>query len=132
LFDQGISTDAGRSLIDLFDSSTTQLEMLLSTALSIVFLVLGVNGQRLPQTVFNSSNLGDEAHIITPEFSKYVEEIINITNVPGLSLAVVRKDGNPELAAWGGRTEDGAATTSKVCSVLVGMCDLINPSLIFV
>jgi hypothetical protein len=90
--------------------------MLLSTAFSIGFLVLGVIGQLLPQAVFNnvlnSSNLGD---VITPEFSRYVEGLLNATNVPGLSLVVVRKDGNPEFAAWGKRTEDGAATTSNVC-----------------
>jgi hypothetical protein len=86
--------------------------MLLSTAFAIGFLVLGVSGQLLPQAVFNSSNLGG---VITPEFSRYVEGILNATNVPGLSLAIVRKDGNPEVAAWGKRTEDGAATTSNVC-----------------
>jgi hypothetical protein len=97
--------------------------MLLSSALSIGFLVLGVSGQLLPQTVLNGSNLGDEAHIITPEFSRYVEGILNATNAPGLSLAVVRKDGNTEFAAWGKRTEDGAATTSNVCLLQVKMCD---------
>jgi hypothetical protein len=99
--------------------------MLLSTALSICFLVFGVSGRLLPQTVFNSSKLGDEGHIITPEFSRYVEGILNATNVPGLSLAVVRKDGNPEFAAWGKRTEDGVATTSNVC-LFSWKCDLIT------
>jgi len=94
--------------------------MLISTALSISSLVLGVNGQLLTQAVFDSSSfkLNDGGHVITPEFSKFVEGILNATNIPGLSLAIVRKDGDPEFAAWGRRTEDGAATTSNVRPLL--------------
>ncbi|KZP12157.1 beta-lactamase/transpeptidase-like protein [Athelia psychrophila] len=47
----------------------------------------------------------------TPEISKYIEEALDTYQVPGLSAAVIRKDGTVEVGAWGKSTEDGNRTT---------------------
>jgi hypothetical protein len=88
--------------------------MLLSIVLSICSLF--VNGQLSPQAVFNSP-IGiqcNEGKIITPEFSEFVQQVINTSNIHGLSLAVVRKEGDPEFGAWGNRTEELDKMTSSV------------------
>jgi hypothetical protein len=85
----------------------------LPIALSVCSLPL-VNGQQSSQAVFSSPNINGSPKVITPEFSEFVEQIVNTANIHGLSLAVVRKNGDAEFGAWGNRTEEGDAMTSSV------------------
>ena len=91
--------------------------MLLSIALSITSLFLAVNGWQLfPQTLFSSPHLRtSEERVITPEFSDFVEGLLDTAKIRGLSLAIVRKHGDPEFGAWGTSSEEGDLTTSNVC-----------------
>ncbi|KAI0303516.1 beta-lactamase/transpeptidase-like protein [Multifurca ochricompacta] len=50
--------------------------------------------------------------ILTPELTKTVQEIVDAHQIPGLALAVVHKEGPPELGAWGNRSEDGTRMTT--------------------
>src|ERR1700722_11706661 len=52
--------------------------------------------------------------VITPEVSAQIGGILKKYNVPGMSLAFLRKDGAPEVGAWGVRTEDGDKMTPDV------------------
>lgn len=89
--------------------------MLLSVVLSLSSLFLAVDGQLSSQAVFSSPWNGEE-HVITPRFSEFVEGLLNASNIHGLSLAIIRKDGEPEFGAWGSRTEEGDPTTPNVCT----------------
>jgi hypothetical protein len=89
--------------------------MLLSVVLSLSSLFLAVDGPLSSQDVFSSRWDGEE-RVITPKFSEFVEGLINTSNIPGLSLAIIRKDDDPEFGAWGSRTEEGDPTTPNVCT----------------
>lgn len=72
-------------------------------------------GQHLPQILFQATSQDTKApKIITPELSNYVEQTLKTYDVPGMSLAVVRKDGTVELGAWGHKTENGDPATPDV------------------
>lgn len=47
-------------------------------------------------------------------FSKHVEHLIQLWNVTGLSLVVVKPEGDTEFGNWGIKTEDGEPVTSDV------------------
>lgn len=51
---------------------------------------------------------------ITPEFSKYVENLMKEGGVPGLALGVVHANGESEYGAWGIRSEEGEGMTTDV------------------
>lgn len=53
--------------------------------------------------------------VLTPELTATVQEIVDRHQVPGLALAVVRKNGHSEFGTWGKRSEDGARMTEDVC-----------------
>ncbi|KAI0271640.1 beta-lactamase/transpeptidase-like protein [Gloeopeniophorella convolvens] len=55
---------------------------------------------------------GAATPILTPDFSEFVQRLIENGKIPGLTVAVVRKDGPTELGAWGIKSEEGAAMTS--------------------
>lgn len=54
---------------------------------------------------------------ITPEFDTFIEQILEKSQINGLSLSIVRKDGVTEYGAWGNRTEDGISMTPTVSGV---------------
>ena len=58
--------------------------------------------------------------MITPEFSEYLTKAIEENNIPGLTLGIVRPDGEVEQGAWGIRSEDeeGGEMTVDVSSSL--------------
>ncbi|RDX40970.1 beta-lactamase/transpeptidase-like protein [Lentinus brumalis] len=61
---------------------------------------------------------------ITPEISAYVADLLKDRYVPGLSVGVVRVDGDSvvtEFGAWGNMTEDGNATTPETL-FSIGSC----------
>ena len=52
------------------------------------------------------SGYKSQGKVITPEFSKYLTKAIKENNIPGLTLGIVRPDGEVEQGAWGIRSED--------------------------
>ncbi|KAI0713045.1 beta-lactamase/transpeptidase-like protein [Cerioporus squamosus] len=61
---------------------------------------------------------------ITPEISAYAEGLLKETHVPGLTVGVVRVDGDSivtEFGAWGNMTEDGNATKPETL-FSIGSC----------
>ena len=55
--------------------------------------------------------------VITPDIKAFTDNLMRLTNVQGLSLAVVRLENNtaiPEFGTWGNRTEDGDAVQADV------------------
>ncbi|KAJ7292878.1 beta-lactamase/transpeptidase-like protein [Mycena rebaudengoi] len=55
--------------------------------------------------------------IITDEFSSYIRNAMQAYNVSGLSLGVLRPDGQVEYGSWGNRTEEGDPVTPAVRSI---------------
>lgn len=72
----------------------------------------------LRQSIFSStiSGSGGEGPIISPKFSDFVEGLLEKSNIKGLTLSVIRKNGETEYGAWGNRTEEGDATRPSVSS----------------
>lgn len=88
--------------------------MKLLAASALLSILISVQGQLFAQTVFKSDSLNLDGKIITPEFSSFVEGLLNASQIHGLSLVIVNKDGKPELGNWGARSEEGDGMTSKV------------------
>jgi hypothetical protein len=53
--------------------------------------------------------------VLTPDLTDTVQEILDRHQVPGMALAVVRRNGHSEFGTWGKRSEDGARVTEEVC-----------------
>ncbi|KAI6135848.1 beta-lactamase/transpeptidase-like protein [Pisolithus thermaeus] len=72
----------------------------------------------VPESLWSSSlqeDHGEGSHggkYITPEVATFIKDTMNASNITGLSVAVVPKSGEPELKAWGYRSEDGEKMTS--------------------
>ncbi|KAJ7292861.1 beta-lactamase/transpeptidase-like protein [Mycena rebaudengoi] len=49
--------------------------------------------------------------VITDEFSSYIRNAMQAYNISGLSLGVLRPDGQVEYGSWGNRTEEGDPVT---------------------
>ncbi len=62
------------------------------------------------------ANTGNQA--ITPELSSYLQGLLDVSDVPGLSVGVVRLSGKGEVeteyGSWGNMTEDGDKVTHEV------------------
>ncbi|KAJ7292859.1 beta-lactamase/transpeptidase-like protein [Mycena rebaudengoi] len=80
--------------------------MILLTALS-VFLAAARASET--QTPLDTGLHGGK--IITDEFSSYIRNAMQAYNVSGLSLGVLRPDGQVEYGSWGNRTEEGDPVT---------------------
>jgi hypothetical protein len=57
---------------------------------------------------------GTPGAILTPDFVETVQQIVDADEIPGLTLAVVYKNGSSELGAWGIKSEDGTKMTTDV------------------
>jgi len=57
--------------------------------------------------------------VLTPDFVQAVQQTVDADGIPGLTLAVVNKNGPPELGAWGIKSEDGTNMTTDVRSVCI-------------
>ncbi|KAI6121290.1 beta-lactamase/transpeptidase-like protein [Pisolithus sp. B1] len=72
----------------------------------------------VPESLWSGSlqdDHGEGSHggkYITPEIATFIKGTMNASNITGLSVAVVPKSGEPELKAWGYRSEDGGKMTS--------------------
>jgi hypothetical protein len=84
--------------------------MLLCLAL-LYSVVLTASSHTIPSVIPRAVNDGK---IITPEFSDFVQNVMQRLDVPGLSLAISRHGGTPEVGAWGHKTEDGDPVTPDV------------------
>lgn len=62
----------------------------------------------------NDGVIQDTPKAITPEFSKYVENLMKEGGVPGLALGVVHATGETEYGAWGVRSEEGEMMSTDV------------------
>ena len=58
---------------------------------------------------------GTSATILTPDFVKSVQEIVDSEGIPGLTVAIVNKTGPAEFGAWGIKSENGTKMTTDVC-----------------
>lgn len=56
-----------------------------------------------------------QATVFTAEFTEVIQDIVHAYQIPGLSLAIVHKDGPPEVGTWGVKSEDGTSMTADVC-----------------
>lgn len=78
------------------------------------------SGQYTNQILLETS-YGGIRQVLTPEFSDYIDRVLNQNSVPGISLGVVRKDGTFELGAWGSKTDDGEPVTPDVRCFLLAI-----------
>lgn len=73
-------------------------------------IILGI-----PEGLFSGYNRhhaqGDH---ITSELSAYIREVMDTSNITGMVVGIVPKEGVPELKAWGHRSENGDEMTSDV------------------
>lgn len=53
--------------------------------------------------------------VLTSDIREIVQDIVDTNQIPGLSLAIVRKNGQSEFGTWGKRSEDGSRVTEDVC-----------------
>ena len=53
--------------------------------------------------------------VLAPNITDIIQKIVDTHQIPGLALAVVRKNGHSEFGTWGNRSEDGATVTEDVC-----------------
>ncbi|KAH9048273.1 beta-lactamase/transpeptidase-like protein [Lactarius hengduanensis] len=49
--------------------------------------------------------------VLTPDLTDIIQGIIDTHQIPGLALAIVRKNGHSEFGTWGKRSEDGSRVT---------------------
>ncbi|KAL5511226.1 hypothetical protein ACEPAH_4441 [Sanghuangporus vaninii] len=67
---------------------------------------LSVEGE---QITFTSKT----SNVLNAKFSGYVGHLMDLWNVKGISMAIVKPDGNVEFGAWGNKTEDGEPMTPE-------------------
>lgn len=72
-----------------------------------IALFAHVTAKQLPFNTFEP--------VLTPGLTDIIQGIVDKHQVPGLALAVVRKNGYSEFGTWGKRSEDGARVTEDVC-----------------
>ncbi|EGO02765.1 hypothetical protein SERLA73DRAFT_176127 [Serpula lacrymans var. lacrymans S7.3] len=83
---------------------------LLTTPLALFKL----NPYSYQQISFNRGSYeGHQRPVISPDLEAYIQQTLTKSNVPGLSLAIVPKDGEPEFRSWGNMTDDGEKTTPE-------------------
>ncbi|KAI9446783.1 beta-lactamase/transpeptidase-like protein [Lactarius indigo] len=49
--------------------------------------------------------------VLTPGLTDIIQEIVDTHQIPGLALAIVRKNGYSEFGSWGKKSEDGSRVT---------------------
>jgi len=72
------------------------------------------------QQIRVTARSGTPASILTPDFVDAVQQVVDSKKIPGLTLAVVYKNGSSELGAWGIKSEDGIKMTTDVRNILGG------------
>ncbi|KAH9055950.1 beta-lactamase/transpeptidase-like protein [Lactarius vividus] len=49
--------------------------------------------------------------VLTPDLTDIIQDIVDTHQIPGLALAIVRKNGHSEFGTWGKKSEDGSRVT---------------------
>ncbi|KAH8102687.1 beta-lactamase/transpeptidase-like protein [Cristinia sonorae] len=62
--------------------------------------------------------MGLPKKLITPELTYFIERLIADEQIPGLSLGLVRSDGQVEYGAWGQKDEDGTSISASTSFIL--------------
>lgn len=68
-----------------------------------------MEGQTFLQHIFEP-----QGKVITPDFSKFIMGFIDEKRIPGLTLGIIRSDGEVEQGAWGVKSEEGERMTVDV------------------
>ncbi|KAI9461915.1 beta-lactamase/transpeptidase-like protein [Lactarius psammicola] len=68
-----------------------------------IALIAQAIANQLPYNVFEP--------VLTPDLTDIVQQIVDTHQIPGLALAVVRKNGYSEFGTWGKKSEDGSEMT---------------------
>ncbi|KAH9001586.1 beta-lactamase/transpeptidase-like protein [Lactarius akahatsu] len=63
------------------------------------------------QATANQHTFDVHEPVLTPDLTDIVQEIVDTHQIPGLALAIVRKNGNSEFGTWGKKSEDGSRVT---------------------
>ncbi|KAG1735692.1 beta-lactamase/transpeptidase-like protein [Suillus paluster] len=80
--------------------------------LSVALGFLSQPFAHLSQLSFPTDSVSvNNGQVITPALSNSIQEILDIWNITGLSVAVVPRYGEPEFHSWGNRSENGQQTT---------------------
>ncbi|KAJ7292877.1 beta-lactamase/transpeptidase-like protein [Mycena rebaudengoi] len=80
--------------------------MILLAALSVFLAAVRASETQVPLDIGLHGG-----KIITDEFSSYIRNAMQAYNASGLSLGVLRPDGQVEYGSWGNRTEEGDPVT---------------------
>ncbi|KAI0063205.1 beta-lactamase/transpeptidase-like protein [Artomyces pyxidatus] len=59
-----------------------------------------------------ASLAGVLGQVLTPQIGQYIQQIVALEQIPGLTVGVSRVSGASEFGAWGYRSEDGDAMTT--------------------
>ncbi|KAI9456693.1 beta-lactamase/transpeptidase-like protein [Lactarius psammicola] len=73
----------------------------------ITITVIGL----IPQITANQHPFNVLEPVLTPDLTDIIQKIIDTHQIPGLALAVVRKNGYTEFGTWGKKSEDGSRMT---------------------
>lgn len=96
---------------------------MLERHLLVSFYLYLLVGTALAREVDTVSFQVQRTQIITEEFSKYAQTVLDDNKIKGLSLAIVKvnddTDGDFEFGSWGLKTEDGDLVDSKVSSAII-------------
>ncbi|KAH9180223.1 beta-lactamase/transpeptidase-like protein [Lactarius sanguifluus] len=65
----------------------------------------------IAQATANQHTFDVPEPVLTPDLTDIVQEIIDTHQIPGLALAIVRKNGHSEFGTWGKKSEDGSRVT---------------------
>jgi hypothetical protein len=77
----------------------------------VLFTTLGLcSSLQLPRQ--DSTNTSQP--IVDAELSSYIQQVLDLNNVTGVSLAIILPTGEVQYAAWGNSTEDGKPVASDV------------------
>ena len=92
----------------------TFYQRLLSSALVVLCAVLGVALAQQQPLVVSPAGHGAVKPAISPELRSFIEELRKNGTIPGVSIAIIRPDGEVELEGFGKNTEDGDKLVPEV------------------
>jgi hypothetical protein len=83
-----------------------------------IIAVLHNAADATPASAQQVARSGTPASILTPNFVDAVQQVVEKYEIPGLTMAVIYKNGSSELGAWGIKSEDGTNMTTDVRNIL--------------
>ena len=115
------------NLVEIRKSAPLRLRWLISMASSIqninhtmrfwsfLPIVLAIHN-----AVDATASSGTSPAILTPDFVRTVQQIVDADGIPGLTLAIIYQNASLELGAWGFKDENGTNMTTDVRCILQG------------